>query len=295
MSGLPLILSIGVIGAALLLIVVALRGLRGTRLAYDRFFADDSIDVEQDIEPAPPVRRVVRRHYVLPVLAAVAIGVLVYFALRSQQIVGNSLIFAVTAGLIAVVLAYQIDAFLYGRKSHQLELQLADAVDIMTGTLSAGGGATSALEAAAVEAKRPLRNVLQEVLARIRFGDDPQDVFTDLTRRVPLETFLLFGSTLAVHWEVGGSLAPTLSNVGRTIRDRIETSRRIRANSVQAQFSTLAVLAVTYFLADLMWQSDPPRMREFLSSSTAVWFVVGTMLLQALGIAWMASIARMRF
>jgi len=291
----PVLLSAVVAFGALLLITTVLRSLRAQRMAHERLFADDSLDTLLPTPESPPVRQVVRRHYVLPMLAGALVGSAAYFVLRSTQFAARPLVFGFTAGLIVTVLAVQLDVFLFGRKSQKLELQLADAVDIMTGTLGAGGGTLAALEAAALEAKPPLRSVLQEAVARIRFGDDPQEVFADVTRRVPLETFLLFGSTLAVHWEVGGSLAPTLSNVGRTIRDRIETSRRIRANSVQAQFSTLAVLGVTYFLAVLMWRTDPVRMREFLTSQTAAWFVAGTMLMQALGILWMASIARMKF
>jgi Type II secretion system (T2SS), protein F len=80
---------------------------------------------------------------------------------------------------------------------------------------------TKALESAAQESRPPLREQLDEVTGRIHFGDDAQAVFRSLTERVPLETFLLFSSALSVHWEVGGSLAPTLATVGRTIRDRI--------------------------------------------------------------------------
>jgi Flp pilus assembly protein TadB len=54
---------------------------------------------------------------------------------------------------------------------------------------------------------------------------------SDLQVHVPLETFDLFATSLAIHWEVGGSLATTLSTVGRTVRDRIELARRVRAQS----------------------------------------------------------------
>ena len=63
----------------------------------------------------------------------------------------------------------------------------------------------------------------------------PRAGYRGLTKRVPLETFLLFTSALTVHWETGGSLAPTLASVGRTIRDRIEIARRIRSNSAQSR------------------------------------------------------------
>ncbi len=133
------------------------------------------------------------------------------------------------------------------------------------------------------------------MVARIRLGDTPQAAFAGLHERVPLETFLLFSSALAVQWETGGSLAPTLATVGRTIRDRVELSRRIRSNTLQSQLSTIAVLCVTYFLALVFWRSNPAQMQEFLGTRIGQSLVAGSILLQALGIAWMSAISRMKF
>ena len=134
-----------------------------------------------------------------------------------------------------------------------------------------------------------------EVVGRIRLGDDPQEVFRDLTARVPLETFALFSSALSVHWEVGGNLAPTLATVGRTIRDRIELSRRIRSMSAQSRISTIAILATTYFIALVMWRSDPNRMKEFLSTSIGSTLVAAAIFMQAVGIVWGVAISRVKY
>jgi Flp pilus assembly protein TadB len=120
-------------------------------------------------------------------------------------------------------------------------------------------------------------------------------VFRSLAERVPLETFVLFASTLTIHWEVGGSLGPTLATVGRTVRDRIDISRRIRSNIAQSQISTVMVLALTYFIALIVYSHGPEQMQEFLSTSIGSFFAAGAMLLQAVGIVWMSYISRMRF
>jgi hypothetical protein len=77
----------------------------------------------------------------------------------------------------------------------------------------AGSAPAHLLENAAEESRAPLKPQLEDVLGRIRYGDDPQVVLRSLMKRVPLETFRLFASALSVHWEVGGSLAPTLAIV----------------------------------------------------------------------------------
>jgi Flp pilus assembly protein TadB len=230
-----------------------------------------------------------RRHLILPWLAGILVGVCLYF------LAGWPLPFAGSLGLITALLGTRLEAYLAQRAVARIEAQLADAIDLVVGALEAGASVGTALDAAAQEFGAPLRPQLEHVTGRIRFGDDPGQVFRGLAERVPLETFLLFSSALAVHWEVGGRLAPTLATVSRTIRDRIEISRRIRSNAAYAQASTVAVLCITYFIAAIVWRDSPERMARFLSTTVGSGLVVATILLQALGIIWMSIISRTRF
>jgi tight adherence protein B len=233
-----------------------------------------------------PARPFSRRYYAVPWIVGAAVACGLWFVLGLRPL------YSATAGLVVGLLGWQLEAMLAERRVQKIEIQLADAIDLMVGALRAGAGLTKALESAVHESRPPLREQLDEVAGRIHFGDDPQVAFRSLTERVPLETFLLFCSALSVHWEVGGSLAPTLATVGRTIRDRIELSRRMRAMSTQARVSIIAVMGITYFIAVLMWSNDPARMKGFLSTNAGSWFVAAAVLLQAVGIVWSASITR---
>jgi Flp pilus assembly protein TadB len=86
-----------------------------------------------------------------------------------------------------------------------------------------------------------------------------------------------------------------LTTVGRTIRDRIEISRRIRSNTAQSQFSTIALIGLTYFIALIVWNNGRDQMEEFVRSSIGSWFVAGSVILQAVGIVWMNLISKARF
>jgi tight adherence protein B len=204
-------------------------------------------------------------------------------------------VFAVTFGLIAALLLTQLEAFRVGQVTAALESQLADAIDIMVGALGAGGSVLAALEMAASESRRPLRPVLEEVLGRIRLGGEAVGVLQRLEAQVPQETFRLFCTALAVHWETGGNLTPTLAAVGRVIRDRIDIGRRIRALTTQSRVSVLAVLGVTYFIGLIFYLNDPGRVRLFLSTTVGSYLVSGAILLQALGIVWTSRLSRLRY
>jgi Flp pilus assembly protein TadB len=251
--------------------------------------AEPEKPAEEEASPAVPARRFVRHHRIIPWLIGMLAATVFYY------FVGLPPIFCITFGTIAGLLLGQLETMRVTRTTFRIEEQLSDAIDLMVAALRAGAGAQGALENAASESHRPLRPQLDELINRIRYGEDPQHALKALETRVPLETFRLFASALSVHWETGGSLAPTLSIVGRVIRDRIEVSRRIRALTNQARASTVAVLLVTYFIALIIWRSDPQRMEMFLSTSMGQGLVAGAIILQGVGMVWTAALSRLRY
>lgn len=234
-------------------------------------------------------RRLHRNWIWLPWVIGVALAMTAWLALRLP------VQYVMAIGAVVSLLLSQLEGFLHSRHIAVLERQLADAIDIMVGAVSAGAGVGPAIDAATIETDRPLKAYLEELSGRIRLGDEPQLVFRSLADRVPLETFLLFSSALAVHYEVGGRLAPTLATVGRTIRDRIEVTRRIQSNIAQSQFSTFAILGLVYLIALIVWRNSPEPMREFVTSAVGSWFVAGSIILQAVGIVWMNLISKPKF
>ncbi len=199
---------------------------------------------------------------------------------------------AVAIGGVAAVSTSILIQFIAAQRVARLESQLADSVDLMVSTLRAGGGLTDALSSAAQEAGRPLRGYLHELIERIRLGERPESVLTSLEERVPLESLRLFTFTLGAHWQGGGSLATTLSNVGRTIRDRFEVARRVRGQAVETEVSVVGVMVVTYSLALLMWNNYPDRVELFATSELGSMFIGFTIVMQGFGIFWISRVTR---
>ncbi len=248
--------------------------------------SDADVPEESDIHG---IRRLSRNWIWLPWVIGIAVAATAWLVFRWP------VQYVVAIGAVVSLLLSQLESFLHTRHIAILERQLADAIDIMVGAVSAGAGVGPAIDAATVETDRPLKFYLEELSGRIRLGDEPLMVFRSLADRVPLETFLLFASSLAVHYEVGGRLAPTLATVGRTIRDRIEVTRRIQSNISQSQFSTLAILGLVYLIAFIVWRNGPEPMREFVTSTVGSWFVAGSIIMQAVGIVWMNLISKPKF
>jgi tight adherence protein B len=266
-------------------------GYRLRRLADARLGAMIGAVAVEEIreQPRRAVRTFPRRYRAAAVAAGMLTGLVLWLA------VGAPLVIASAVGVLVGVIAHLAEIHQSEQQSATIEGQLASAIYLMVGSLRAGASLLAAFESALEEVGPPLRPYFQEVAARIRLGDDPRAAVTDLQVGVPLETFRLFATSLAIHWDVGGSLATTLSTVGQTIRDRIELSRRVRAQSVESTMSVAVVMGIAYILAFLMWRTSPDRMEAFVGTDIGTVIVAGVIVLQALGLVWMAKLNRGSF
>jgi tight adherence protein B len=266
-------------------------GHRTRRLADQRLASMiGPIEVEQ---PRNEARRAIRSFPIRYRMTAPAIGVVA--GLLLWLLIGMPVEVAVAGGVLAGVFAHLVEDFIADQRAAAIEAQLAAAIYLMVSSLRAGASLLAAFESALEEVGPPLRPYFQEVAGRIRLGDDPRSAVSDLQRNVPLETFRLFATSLAVHWEVGGSLATTLSTVGQTVRDRIELSRRVRAQGVESQASVAVVLVIAYVLAFLMWRTNPDRLEAFVQTGIGTLIVAAVITLQAIGLLWMARLNRSSF
>ena len=222
-----------------------------------------------------------------PVLA-VSVGLALHYAAGLSAAIAASISLAllVTSGLMM--------SRLVQRRSSQLEEQLTESLDLIVASLHAGAGVLDALDTAAEEVREPLRSHLRDLVGSIRLGDSPRAALEALSERVPLESFRLFTFALAVHEETGGSLAPTLATVARSVRDRIDIKRRIRSEVTQAQGSVFGILLITYAIGFVTWRTDPARVEGFVASETGAGLFAVAVMLQAVGIYWMRRLTQIR-
>ena len=203
--------------------------------------------------------------------------------------------YALSTGILLGVICGLIETHWADTRVAKMESQLADAIDMMAASLRAGSALLAALEASLREARHPIRPEFENIVARIRVGEDPRTVVRELAMRVPLESFRLFSHSLLVHWETGGSLAASLRTVGSTVRDRLEVSRRISAQAVESQVSVVVIMGVTYGLTLFMRHTNPEQVEKLLYSKIGSFIAAALMVMHAVGIVWIWRMSRIRF
>ena len=258
------------------------------RLADADQHDDDAADQSAQA-PKRPFRHPLQRHYW--VAPACGVACCLFLALVASV----PWVLAIALGSLAGMLGWQLEGVLAARRVRLLEQQLADALDMMIAAVKSGSSLLTAIGSAQQQANQPLRAEFDFLAGRVRLGDEPSDALNDLAERVPLESFELFTEAMAVNWSVGGQLSATLASIARTVRDRIELTRRMHSMTMQSRLSIISVMGVTYFLGALMWRNDPERMGGFLTSLIGQWAVAVAVVLQGVGVIWISLISRPRF
>ncbi|MEM8669864.1 MAG: type II secretion system F family protein [Planctomycetota bacterium] len=251
--------------------------------------------LEGDQQAQNKIERRVRRSSVLRRYAWIGLLVAALFIVMLRWTLSVPWPYLAAVYVMTFLCCWQIDSVWLQYRIGKLEQQLADSIDMMVAGVKSGSSLQSALETSVAEAQQPWKRETEQMVSAIRYGQEPVDAVMDLSDRLPLESVTLFSQTLAVNWRVGGKLSVTLANVGRTIRDRIELSRRMNAMTTQARISVVSVIAVTYFIGALIWRNDPERMSGFLTSFTGQFLVPIGMTLQAIGIVWISWMSKPKF
>ena len=131
-----------------------------------------------------------RRYRLLPWLIVVPIGIAMGWYWEWPWNIAAGVIF------VLALIGSEVDAWIYQWRISRMESQLADAIDILVASVSAGSSLQASLNQAAENSPMPLRAEMQEMVARLRLGDSPPSVFRLLSQRVPTETFRLFATCL---------------------------------------------------------------------------------------------------
>jgi len=137
-------------------------------------------------------------------------------------LITGSVLLAVPMFFALALLPRFIYAWMRKRRLRQFELQLPDALMMLSGALRAGASMASAIQLMAQEAQNPLAQEFSLVLREQRLGVSMEQCLNNLSRRVPTQTTVLLMSAMRIAGETGGGLAETLERTSHTIRSHLQ-------------------------------------------------------------------------
>ncbi len=123
------------------------------------------------------------------------------------------------------------------RRFRNITEQLPDAVRLMASALRAGLGLDAGLNIVASELPDPIRTEFTRLMNESRLYADMREALRRLAERLPIPDIQLFAASAALHREVGGNFASMLDQLERTIRDRFQLYRELKALTAESRLS----------------------------------------------------------
>ncbi len=201
--------------------------------------------------------------FIVTVLTAALVAGLVGWAMVA-------FLFGVLLAFSTLVLSKVVVSLLAGRRRKQFVDQLAETLQLLTGSLRAGNGLTQALDTVGRESESPTSEEFRRVLVETRLGRDLSGALQAVAERMRSQDMLWVVQAIDINREIGGNLAEILDTITGTIRDRSRLRRQVSALTAEGRLSALVVMILPFVLSAVMAVINPEYLSPLYSTLTGV-------------------------
>jgi tight adherence protein B len=181
------------------------------------------------------------------------------------------------------------------RRRKKFTDQLAETLQILSGTLRAGHGLSQGLDTVSREAESPTAEEIRRVGVEIRLGRDLVDALSSLSDRMESEDFRWVVQAIEIQRDVGGDLAEVLDSVASTIRDRMRIRRQVAALSAEGRMSAWVLMILPFGLAGMMALTNKAYLSPLFSGAKGFKLIAVGAALLVVGGLWLRQIVKPSF
>ncbi|MBV0933486.1 type II secretion system F family protein [Marinobacterium weihaiense] len=199
---------------------------------------------------------------------------------------------ALVVGGVLLLAPYLRLMFLRGKRLHEFEAQLPEAIDIIKRALLTGHPFSESLNLVAEGLEGPVSVEFGITYSDLSYGSDLRRAMLGLLERVPSVTLMAFVTAILVQKETGGNLAEILENIGKVIRGRFRFQRRVKTLSAEGRLSAWILMLVPFGLFILIYLTTPGYMEVLVRSERGHQLIMISFVLMVLGAFWIRRLLR---
>ena len=205
----------------------------------------------------------------------------------------------VNAGALAFVIGLflpiiQVRAKRNERLTKMVE-QLPDAIDLMARGLKVGHPLNTSLQAVANEMPDPVGSEFGIVVDQVSFGDELTEAFRDFAERIDQEDIHYLATAIAIQHGTGGDLARVLNVMSRTIRDRLNMRKKIKALSAEGRLTAAFLSFIPILIFVVMQILTPSYYGSIASEPEAIPLGIAIITLTVLNALILRKLVNFRF
>ncbi len=169
---------------------------------------------------------------------------------------------------------------------------LADTLQLMSGSLSAGLSLAQSMDTIVREGTEPITSEFKRVIVESRLGVGLEDALDGVADRMQSRDFKWVVMAIRIQREVGGNLAELLLTVAATLREREYLRRHVRALSAEGRLSCWILGGLPPGFLAYLTLSKPDYVKPLYTTPIGWLMCAGMGILLSVGVVWMSKVAK---
>jgi tight adherence protein B len=198
------------------------------------------------------------------------------------------------AVLAAILLPNVILQLIAVRRQAAFTREFANAIDILVRGIRSGLPVTECLGIIGREMADPLGEEFRRLVEGQKMGLSLEQMLTRALQRMPTAEFKFFAIVIQVQQQTGGSLADTLANLSRVLRDRKKMRDKAAAMAGEAKASAAIIGSLPVVSGILLSLINSDYMTVFFASTLGKAMFYGGILWMGIGMLVMRQMIHIR-
>lgn len=173
--------------------------------------------------------------------------------------------------------------FLVARRIKAFQLQMVDALTLLSNGIRAGLSLPQACGMIVDEMPAPISEEFNTLLQHNRIGAPLEECFTALAIRIPTEDNEMFVSAVNILRETGGNLAETFDTIVGIIRERVRLQQKIDTFVAQGMFQGATIFAMPWAIGAIYFFMEPKSMIRVFESPLGIMMLIAALVLDITG------------
>ena len=247
----------------------------------ERYLEEAKTELD-DVLIQMPANRILDISIAVSVLGAVI--TLVITAIRMDEFAWHwGILFAIVAGSILFPIPRILLKNLKKRRLHKFNLQLEDALGMMSSALKAGFSIHQALDEVANCDMHPVGIEFRLLTNELHLGVPLDQALENMNRRVESDDFELVVTAIITARQTGGELSGALERVAGLIRERVRISRKVHALTAMGRLQAIMIGAMPFLLLIGLNHIAPQMMQMFFNTAVGIIAIIAIVVLVICG------------
>lgn len=178
------------------------------------------------------------------------------------------------------------------RRLRAFKAQLADTLQLMSGSLSAGLSLAQAADTVVREGTDPMASEFRRALIETRLGVAIEDALEGVAGRMDSKDFEWIVMAIRIQREVGGNLAELLDKVAETIREREYLERQVQSLSAEGRLSVWILGGLPPAFMAYLAVANRAYLEPMFNTTLGIAMLVLMGIMEVAGVLWMKKVVK---